>query len=720
MHQSRPLLGLILLGTLLATALGCREEVPPLFRRNRPPDTTLTIVPEDSSDAFYRYHVYWRGEDPDGEVVRYLFAITDTLAAEEEDRWDPTLAADIERGVYTTKTDSVFLFNSQAGRQAFNIVAIDDFGEKDPSPARAFFNVTNNGAPRIVYLEVVADTEDPRILPCVAAESCTVSTFTDFSVRFTATTGNGAITGYTWQTNPPNWEPFGGAADTNFVELATIDGDTIVYDFEGRPKWELSEAQDEITVYLRSARDEPVIGDRFSGNFLMKARTRDEAKLQSFISAGQRLVTVNYDPDTRLFAVPECDCPNPPPNCDGSRLVNVGWITGISEIDSFATIDDWVMFCEGDTIPNASYVRFYARGWDDDRDLPIDPQASTLPEVSFRFRFEYSIAGFSSRNMSFSSPAQQATDLLLPSAVGGGTFRGASTDWLTCPFNYDFFAGAVDEHGRVDGTPAGVSFSVGGTPQIDSLRVPSVLVFVPTCPGPLAANFCPGYADLTFGPDTLAVLGTSIPDDLPWETPFGLGWNTFVIPFRAFGHDHPRDQNPPGGPIYYKATDEGHIRSWKYSFDCTAPACEDQQLPGEDVWKANVIPAGQGPVDVFDDVLSVVRIPLDTLCVDNTGGAPCPGTSSRARLVFTKFGRYRFEIQGKDTEFIGQTCNQPSGLGANAAQFSVSISDLGRTTQLVTKNVHWVQLRDVRTLRKATPVRKSESRPFANRKRLMR
>lgn len=720
MRQSRPLLGLILLGTLLATALGCREEVPPLFKRNRPPDTTLTIVPEDSADAFYRYHVYWRGEDPDGEVVRYLFAITDTLAAEEEERWDPELAADIERGVFTTRTDSVFLFNSQAGRQAFNIVAIDDFGEKDPSPARAFFLVTNNGVPKIVYLEVNADSEDPRIMPCAAAESCTISTFTDFNIQFTATTGNGAIRGYTWQVDPTRWEPFGGSADTNFVELATIDGDTIVYDFEGRPAWELSEDQERVTVYLRSSREEPIIGDNFSGKFLMKARARDDAQLQSFTREGQRLVVVNYDPDTRTYNVPACDCPNAPPDCDNSELVNVGWITGISEIDSFPTIDDWVMFCEGDTIPNFSYVRFYARGWDDDRDLPIDAEASELPEVSFRFRFEYSAAGFSSRNMSWSDPAQPATRLFLPSGVGGGEFRGASTDWLTCPFDYKFFAGANDEHGRVDGTPAGVSFSVGGTPQIDSLQVPSVLVFIPGCPQPLAGNFCPGYSNVTFGPDTLAVLGTNIPDDLPWETPFGLGWNTFVLPFRAFGHDHPRDQNPPGGPIYYKAVDEGHIRSWKYSFDCTAPACEDQQLPGEDVWKANIIPAGQGPVDVFDDELAVVRIPLDTLCVEDTGGAPCPGTSARATLIFTKFGQYSFEIQGKDTEFIGQTCNQPSDLGPNPAQFPVSISDLGRTTQFVTKDVLWVQLRDVRPPQKATPARKAETRPFANQKRLMR
>ena len=56
---------------------------------------------EESTAAFYRYHVYWRGEDPDGEVVRFLFAITDTVSLDEEENWDPSLAVDRERGVFT-------------------------------------------------------------------------------------------------------------------------------------------------------------------------------------------------------------------------------------------------------------------------------------------------------------------------------------------------------------------------------------------------------------------------------------------------------------------------------------------------------------------------------------------------------------------------------------------------------------------------------------------
>jgi hypothetical protein len=726
MHRSRPLLGLILLGALLAAALGCREEVPPLFRRNRPPETTLTIVPEESTAAFYRYHVYWRGEDPDGEVVRYLFAITDTLANEEENRWDPELAVDVERGVFTAKTDSVFFFNSQAGRQAFNIVAIDDFGEKDPSPERAFFKVNNNGFPKIVYLDVPIDTNTPGVVPCASADPCTIPTFTDFQVRFTATTSNGRITGYTWQVPPNRWQPFGTDADTNFIALDNLDGHTIVEDEQGRPAWEISEGKDTVSVYLYSNRDEPIVpGGSFSGSLTMKARSRDDAQLLSSTSrGGERFITVNYDPDTWMFSVPECDCPNAPPGCSSQEQVPAGWVTGIGLQDSLGTVDDWRLFCQGDTIPNFSFVRFYAEGRDDPRDVPIDPQSAQLPEATFSFRFEFSGAAFADASMRLSRP-RPASDLLRPAALGGGSFRGASADWQTCPFDYRFQAGAVDEHFRDDGTPAVVEFFVGGSPRIDSLRVPRVLVFVPACTQQ-RPTFCQDqnvpehWRDGSR--DTLAVFGTPEEDAFSpaeWKTAWGQGWNTFVIPFRVFGHDHPRDQNLPGGPQYYGPNDEGHIRAWKFSFDCVEPACEDHQLRGEDTWRPNIVPVGQGPVDVFDDVLVLETIPLDTLCVADEGGG-CSFDNSRAALLFTRFGDYLFEIQGRDTEFIAQRCQQPESLDEEAELRSKPLSASGRTTQIVRQDVSWVQLRDVRS-RPTKPTNATAGRrPFTNRKRLMR
>lgn len=610
--------------------------------------------------------------------------------------FDATSAASATPNV-NVAADGAFHYQAPPGFRGTDTFRYQ-MGDGEGNSASAQVSITVALGPSIVYLDIPIDSNDPGVFPCVATEPCTIPTFTDFSVRFSATTPSGTINGYTWQIPPSLWQPFGTVADTHFVNLETIDGDTLAFDPQGRPAWEISASQESVTVHLYSNRTEAIVpGGRYSGDVLMRARARNDAGAASSIAA--RSITVNYDPDTRLFSVPECDCPNATPGCNSLELVPAGWVTGIGKVDALGTIDDWRLFCQGDTIPNASRVSFYARGWDDARDRPIDPM-SPLPETSISFRFEYSGADFSNASMRFSLP-RSAIDLPLPMAVGGGVFRGASAGWQACPYDYRFEAAAVDEHLRFDGTSAEIEFFVGGSPSIDSLHVPRVLVFVPTCTTQ-RSTFCQDQNIpehwLEGSRDTLAVFGTPEEDAFnpaEWQTAWGLGWNTFVIPFRAFGHDHPRDQNPPGGPQYYGTDDEGHIRSWKFSFDCVAPACEDQQLRGEDVWEPNVVPVGQGPVDVFDDLLVVQRIPLDTLCVADEG-AGCSFDNSRAALLFTKFGDYLFEIQGRDTEFIGQTCLLPLSLDEGAELRPTPLSSSGRTTQLVHQAVSWIQLRDAR------------------------
>ena len=727
MHRTRPRVGILLLGILIVVSFGCREEVPPLFRRNRAPETSITIIPEPDGSAFYRYHVYWRGVDPDGEVVRYLFAVTDSLAPTEEQNWDPSLALDRDRGIFTARSDSIFLFNSSSGKQAFNIVAIDDFGELDPSPARAQFRVVNNGPPCILHLGVEINSDNPRVLSCGAcsglslcaealpceAVQCTIPTFTDFRLRFTGATRNGSIIGYTWAPNSEFWEPYHTREDTFYLDLPSIPGATGAQDDQGRPVWALSANHDTVTVFVRSSRSHPVP----PRNYVLRAKCRDQAKQVSDINSGVRAVTVNYDPDTRLYTIPKCDCPNAPPGCNSSERVPVGWVVGIGEIQSLPE-DQWRIICPGDTVPNLSYVKFLSTGWDDSRDLPIDSLATTLPEVAYRGRFEFFGPDFSSTNMQFSLPPVAPGDVAPPPGTPADprwTGRGAAFEWKTCPFEYKFEAGAVDEHERVDGTPAPMQFVVGGAPVIDSLSVPKVMVFVPRC-GANRTSFCTGFEPIAFGPDTMAVYGTSVPDTPtpPWTTPLGLGWNDFAFPFRAYGHDHPRDRNPPGGPSYFTDETEGRIRSWKFSFNCTEPGCQDLSLSGEGQWRENRTRSINGE-DAFAELLQV-RIPLDTLCTDGTCSV------IRARLDFGGFGTFVFGIQGRDTEYIGASCSQPSDLGPEPSQFPIPISELGRTTRLEERQVVWRQLEDVRPVHKpvgAPNVTAIHGSPFVPRKKLM-
>src|SRR5678816_27840 len=69
------------LGALLA--FGCERDDSVTFDRNRPPETFITQGPENSidddpTDLFYRAHLYWRGEDLDGTIAGFRFAIDDT------------------------------------------------------------------------------------------------------------------------------------------------------------------------------------------------------------------------------------------------------------------------------------------------------------------------------------------------------------------------------------------------------------------------------------------------------------------------------------------------------------------------------------------------------------------------------------------------------------------------------------------------------------------
>jgi len=703
MPWSRALTGLVLLTGLVAVVFGCRQEVPPLFRQNRTPETTITVIVEESTTAFYRFHVSWRGEDADGQVVRYLFAITDTLPTEPDDRWDPSLAVDREIGTYTSRTDSVFLFDSGLGTQVFNIVAIDDYGVMDPSPARQYFRVTDNGTPRVVYNSVRGETAG--LVPCAPADPCTIPMYTNFKVQFSGTTPNGFIRGVTWSPDLGLFQPFNADVDSVFLDLpkdTLVVGNTTIGTQDSL--W-LVEGE-KVTVFHYSTRTEPI----GSGPFDYKVNVLDDARREVIPPAGDRVVTVNYDPDTRLYRVPECNCPNPPPSCDPQNMVPAGWITGINQTDF--PMNEWRLFCQGDTLPNLAKVAFYASGWDDPRDVPKDGAAG-LRETRYKFRFEYlgpaeSPLRIANQNMPLSKPSLLAEDLVLPT---GGTFRGARIGWRNCGLDYVLQASAEDEQTRVDGTPAAIAYKVNGSPMIDSLRVPPVFVFVPTCHGVwLQSNACPTQAEVTArfaGTDTIPIFGTWKGDvnDL-----FALGENVFVFPFKAWAHDHPRDKNP-AGKNYYGPSEVGRIRAWRYTFDCTTPLCQDLAIPGEKAWRPETRDNAVDPPnqEVFDENLSVT-IPIDTFCV----GTPCNFTVAKAYLKSSRFGLYEFTLQGRDSDPFGYRCDSPADLGAGASPLSLDLSEQGRRTQVASRNTVWMQYRDVQATKPHLAT------PFANRKRLMK
>lgn len=138
---------LAMAGAALALLASCAKD-PLIVDRNRPPRTFLVAAPLDSTIAHptatgvsysYRVHMYWRGEDPDGYVVGFLWAFDDSSAGHYH---------------FTTKTDSIFDLTVNDSTDitggstiigstrfhTFFIRAVDNLGKPDPN--LAVFNRT--------------------------------------------------------------------------------------------------------------------------------------------------------------------------------------------------------------------------------------------------------------------------------------------------------------------------------------------------------------------------------------------------------------------------------------------------------------------------------------------------------------------------------------------------------------------------------------------------
>jgi hypothetical protein len=123
----------------------CREQSAFEIDRNLPPETVLTGAPGDSTTTFYFTHLHWYGVDPDGEVLAYEFAVTDSIPEDLETiEWSRT-----------EKTDSLFAIpvgeTQEVMGRRFYIRAIDNENREDPTPAWTFFTVRDNEAPEILF-----------------------------------------------------------------------------------------------------------------------------------------------------------------------------------------------------------------------------------------------------------------------------------------------------------------------------------------------------------------------------------------------------------------------------------------------------------------------------------------------------------------------------------------------------------------------------------------
>lgn len=122
----------VLLVSVFLYAAGCSKD-PLRPDGNSPPETALTYAPVESDTTTFRVHLYWSGSDQDGEVVQFRYAV------------DQDTAKPVTRWKSTTKHDSIFTFQVDPGNvtggHVFWVVAVDDRGAADRSPARRYFSI---------------------------------------------------------------------------------------------------------------------------------------------------------------------------------------------------------------------------------------------------------------------------------------------------------------------------------------------------------------------------------------------------------------------------------------------------------------------------------------------------------------------------------------------------------------------------------------------------
>lgn len=174
--------------------ISCAKN-PVKVDRNRPPQTFLVAAPVDTSVATipysYRIHLYWRGEDPDGYVVGFLWS------------WDDSSIGAFH---YTTRTDSIFTLSvndsaaiangiglPQSSRaHTFYIRAVDNLGKEDPNLTiynKRPFNAQTE-VPRVFFVGSLV----PHVPP-----DFTIDTLCDnqpFKICWAGRDPDGIVTGY--------------------------------------------------------------------------------------------------------------------------------------------------------------------------------------------------------------------------------------------------------------------------------------------------------------------------------------------------------------------------------------------------------------------------------------------------------------------------------------------------------------------------------------------
>lgn len=600
------LFGLVCLITLSAS---CRRNQPSLIDRNQTPETELWYAPADSTEIEYLVHLYWRGLDRDGTVVKYIWTITDTIDAQEERRWNPAdRLSDYQRGRLTTKSDSIFAFTAyrnvagiglKKNLQAFHISAIDDNGMIDPTPAALEFVAVIDQLPNLrfstdidsFYGDIRFD-KDPEVYSTSRLD--TVGMYRDFSIGFHGFTTNGDVLGLKWFPIS-NIELRG--SNTWTADLS----DSLHFFVNNLDSFEyFSNLSDEEQLEIPFWRHYEVLS---SGVFRFAAQCIDGANAESQVDAsgfrrGVAEIVVNFDPDTEIF--------------DLINIYKVGDLYDTVHVDFADEIPD--------TVPFRSWVTLFYRGWDNPGDINV---CEDDVNKCMKYQIRYLVNSDRFLELNFD------TGLLPPEGAQDTNPCGISdsTSLIIGSARYKIQVRAVDENGRVDGHPE-ISW-VGGKQKSSIVN--------------LIGNFDPTLDSLAMYDHLDRRIASG--DTIIWKwsdvapipnADFTELSKTFSFRIRGWGHDH------------HKELPESGVKSWYYYFKSIDPEGIYKKFARAESW------VNGSALNELDDVFEVTfRYPISDVNGDAIFNNPPSWVGLKTGTQDTAI-LYEMKLRGRDTE-LGET-----------------------------------------------------------------
>lgn len=460
---------------VLSVLSGCRAFQPEAVQVNKAPETYIIGAPPEDSGGYYHFHVYWYGRDEDGRVERFVWALTDTTLQdpetsddEEDQRFNPALdASTLAIGRWTTRTDSVFNFTIGQGtntstHKTLHMVAIDDYGDYDRTPARLHFFTNTLGSPDLRFFRVQGADTIPVAIGQVdtvgfgrpyqviwRGQSPNVRGFSPEALALADTVApyNDGLFGYKWKLNgalggdcQPSltdcWSPrrFNEATNDSFSFFGSVTSLLFANDGSG-------------TSPFRKQLPSGLVSLEVNSIDIAGVEVANYLRPFSFI--------VNYDPET-LILDGEQDWAHPSDTETYPYYIELN--------DPARTHHP---FRSGDRIPDRTYVVVKALA----KDNPGDERLDQNFKIGFTGFLQGVRQNFTGGVFPFISEASALnTQPTWDAGVNG--WYGDTLGFLTAPKSeFTINMQSVDEHQRRDGSPASLSFDVGFEPCLQCIEL---------------------------------------------------------------------------------------------------------------------------------------------------------------------------------------------------------------------------------------------------------